>query len=416
VTITMTLAVLLTLIGPISNKLSETNMAKEISTKSGQAPNQEFGTRHPSSPPLHSGFADASPAPGTVSMNRDSLRLMIGQMILVGFRGTSVDEHSSIYRDIADRGIGGVVLFEYDVPLKKAGRNIESPEQVAALTSTLQGWAEIPLLIGIDQEGGRVTRLKEKYGFPKFVSAGYLGALDEPDSTKFYADLTATVLSNIGVNLNFAPVVDLNLNPENPIIGKIERSFSADPEIVARNAAIVVKSHSKKGIVTALKHFPGHGSSTEDTHRGLVDVSETWLDSELEPYRMLIDSGPVYAVMTAHVVNRQLDSAGVSSTLSKSVITGVLRRGMNYDNVVFSDDLQMGAIRDQYDLETVVRMAIDAGVDILTFGNNLEYQPDIAERVIEIIEGLVEKKVVTKSRIKESYRRIMSLKAKTTSR
>jgi len=350
--------------------------------------------------------------PGTASTNLDSLRAMIGQMILVGFRGTSVDEASSIFRDISDGRIGGVILFEYDVPLKKPGRNIESPEQVAALASALKGWAEIPLLIAIDQEGGRVNRLKEKYGFPKFVSAGYLGALDDPDSTKFYADLTADVLSELGINLNFAPVVDLNLNPENPIIGKIGRSFSADPETVARNAAIVVRSHDRKGIMTALKHFPGHGSSAGDTHRGLVDVTDTWQDSELQPYRMLIDSGLVHAVMTAHVVNRHLDPAGISSTLSKPTIQGVLRDGMNYDNVVFSDDLQMGAIREQYDLETVVRMALEAGVDILTFGNNLEYEPDIAERVVEIIEGLVRENVVTKSRIEESYRRIMSLKAK----
>jgi len=388
--VTTSLALLLTMIGPISN-------GHFPSVYAVQARNPEPGTRNPE--------------PGT----RDSLRLMIGQMILVGFRGVSVDEHSAIYRDIVDRGIGGVILFEYDVSLKKAGRNIESPEQVAALTSTLQEWAEIPLLIAIDQEGGRVTRLKEKYGFPKFVSAGYLGAIDNPDSTRFYADLTATVLSGIGVNLNFAPVVDLNLNPDNPIIGKIERSFSADPEVVARHAAIVVRSAAQKGVMTALKHFPGHGSSAGDTHEGLVDVSDTWRASELEPYRILIDSGLVQAVMTAHVVNRQLDPAGNSSTLSKAVITGVLRQRMNYDNVVFSDDLQMGAIRDQYDLETVVRMALDAGVDILTFGNNLKYEPDIAERVIEIIEHLVEKKVVTKSRIEESYRRIMNLKEKTSS-
>ncbi|MFC2085897.1 glycoside hydrolase family 3 protein [Bacteroidota bacterium] len=350
------------------------------------------------------------------SGSQDSLRIMIGQMLLVGFRGKSVDEQHSIFRDISERGIGGVILFDYDVPSKKSDRNIESPEQVRSLTSKLQEWSGIPLLIAIDQEGGRVNRLKERYGFPRSVSAGYLGTIDNPDSTRFYADRTASVLSEIGVNLNFAPVVDLNLNPENPIIGKIERSFSADPEVVVRNAALVVRSHTRQGIMTSLKHFPGHGSSTGDTHKGLVDVSETWQESELLPYRMLLDSGLVHGVMTAHVVNRQLDSAGASSTLSSTVIGGILREEMKYDNVVFSDDLQMGAIRDHYDLDSVVRLALEAGVDVLTFGNNSVYEPDIAARVIEIIVGLVEHKVVTKSRIEESYTRIMELKAKTAPR
>jgi beta-N-acetylhexosaminidase len=345
--------------------------------------------------------------------SEDSLRVMIGQMILVGFRGMTVDDESSIFRDITERGIGGVILFDYDVPLKKADRNIGSPDQVAALTRTLQEWAAVPLLVSIDQEGGWVNRLKEKYGFPKSVSAGYLGRLDDADSTRFYADRTAATLSDIGVNLNFAPVVDLNLNPDNPIIGKIERSFSEDPQVVSRHAAIVVRSHRDKGIATALKHFPGHGSSAGDTHRGLVDVTKTWQSLELRPYEMLIDSGLVDAVMTAHVVNRQLDAAGPSSTLSEPTITGVLRNQLGYDGVVFSDDLQMGAIADHYELETVVRLALEAGVDILTFGNNSVYEPDIAERVIRIIVNLVEQDVITKSRIEESYRRIMDLKAMT---
>ena len=355
------------------------------------------------------GFGTQHSGPGS---STDSLRIMIGQMVLVGFRGKTVTKDSSIYRDITERGIGGVVIFDYDVPTRKADRNIESPEQVAALTATLQGWAEIPLLVAIDQEGGRVNRLKERYGFPKFVSAGYLGSLDNSDSTRFYAETTARTLSEIGVNLNFAPVVDVNLNPDNPIIGGIERSFSADPKIIVHHASIVIESHRRNGVMTALKHFPGHGSSEDDTHLGLVDVSETWDEAELVPYRILIEMGLADGVMTAHVVNRQLDPGGVSSTLSNPVITGVLRRGMDFEGVVYSDDLQMGAIRKQYDLESVVAMAIDAGVDVLTFANNSVYEPDIAERVIAIVVGLVEDGLVTKSRIQQSYSRIIALKAR----
>lgn len=341
----------------------------------------------------------------------DSLRIMVGQMVLVGFRGMMVDENSSIYGDIAQRGIGGVILFDYDVPSKTPDRNIESPTQVAKLTAQLQAWASIPLLIAIDQEGGRVNRLKERFGFPKSVSAGYLGTIDDPDSTRFYAERTASTLASAGINLNFAPVVDLNTNPSNPIIGGIERSFSADPKAVATHAAIVVRAHLGRGVATALKHFPGHGSSAGDTHLGLVDVSETWVDEELLPYRMLIDSSLVFGVMTAHVVNRKLDPEGVSSTLSKPVISGTLRGEMGYSGVVYSDDLQMGAIRDHYDLPTVVAAAVQAGVDVLTFANNSVYEPDIAERAIGIILDLVEQGEVTRSRIRQSYERIMRLKA-----
>ena len=347
--------------------------------------------------------------PDTASV---SLSQMIGQMIMVGFRGKSVSEDSSIYADIVDRHIGGVVLFDYDVPNRKADRNIESPEQVAALTATLQRWADTSLLIAIDQEGGRVNRLKQEYGFPKSVSARYLGSIDNVDSTRFYAERTAEVLSELGLNVNFSPVVDLNLNPDNPIIGGIERSFSADPEEVVQHAAIVVRSHRRHGVLTALKHFPGHGSSKDDTHLGLVDVTETWEESELYPYRRLVEMGLVDAVMTAHVVNRALDTTGTSSTLSRPVIEGILRSVIGFDGVVFSDDLQMGAIRDHYELESVVYMAIEAGVDIMTFANNSVYDPEIAARVTTAVERLVSEGKVTKSRIRESYERIMSLKAR----
>ncbi|MGD8413576.1 MAG: glycoside hydrolase family 3 N-terminal domain-containing protein [Candidatus Latescibacterota bacterium] len=368
------------------------------------------GTRH--SAALRSTGASPEQARGTSHVAPGTFSDSLGQMILVGFRGKSVDRTTSIYRDIVDRNIGGVILFDYDVPLRKTDRNIESPEQVEALTSTLQSWAETPLLIAIDQEGGRVNRLKQRYGFPKSVSAGYLGSLDNPDSTRFYADQTASILSGIGVNLNFAPVVDLNVNPENPIIGKIERSFSADAGTVVEHAAIVIRSHDEQGVVTALKHFPGHGSSTGDTHLGLVDVTDTWQRSELDPYRMLVDSGLVRSVMTAHVINRQLDPSGISSTLSRPIVTGVLRSEIGFEGVVFSDDLQMGAIRDQYDLETVIREALNAGVDILTFANNSVYEPDIAERAIAIIQDLVDRGEVTEQRIRESYRRIQLLKSR----
>lgn len=339
-----------------------------------------------------------------------SLDMMIGQMILIGFRGTEVTADDPIYRDIAKHGVGGVILFEYDVASASRPRNISSPGQVRRLISTVRSWADSPLFVAIDQEGGRVDRLKSRYGFPNTVSAGRLGVLNREDSTRTHASRTAKLLDDLGFNVNFAPVVDVNLNPENPIIGGIERSFSADPAVVAAHAGWVVEEHRKHGVATVLKHFPGHGSSEKDTHLGLVDVTDTWQETELSPYRSLFGRNLADGVMTAHVVHRGLDPDGTSSTLSPVVINGLLRDSLGFDGVVFSDDLQMGAVRQHYTLEQIVASAIEAGVDVLTFGNNTVYEPDIAPRVIKIIRTLVENGQVTPARIQTSYERIMRLK------
>jgi len=352
--------------------------------------------------------------PGPAAPDSVDLDTMIGQMILVGFRGTEVTEGDPVYSDIVDRKVGGIILFEYDVPSRSRPRNIASPEQVRRLVSTLQGWSGTPLFAAIDQEGGRVDRLKERYGFPASVSAAWLGSVNREDTTRAYSSRTASLLAGLGLNVNFAPVVDVDLNPENPIIGAIERSFSPDPAVVAANAAWFIEEHRKCGVAAVLKHFPGHGSSKGDTHLGLVDVTDTWRMSELVPYKQLIDDGLVDGVMTAHVVHRGLDPSGISSTLSNLVINGLLRDSLGFNGVVFSDDLQMGAIRDHYELEEVVLHAIQAGVDVLTFGNNTVYEPDISARAIEAIRGLIAGGEVTRERIEVSYSRIMELKSRLT--
>lgn len=350
-------------------------------------------------------------AGGSASPPAD-LDTMIGQMILVGFRGTHVDSGDPVYDDIVRQKVGGVILFEYDAPSKSRPRNIASSRQVARLIGTLRGWSDLPLFVAIDQEGGRVDRLKERYGFPPTVSAAWLGELDDEDTTRVYASRTADLLAGLGINVNFAPVVDVNVNPDNPVIGGLDRSFSSDPAVVARNAAWFIEAHRRAGVATVLKHFPGHGSSRGDTHLGLVDVTDTWRREELLPYRILLSKHLVDAVMTAHVVDRRLDPEGVSSTLSRPVITGLLRDSLGFDGVVFSDDLQMGAIRDHYSLREVVARAIHAGVDVLTFANNTVYEPDIAARAVETIRELVDSGEVTPERIQVSYERIMKLKSR----
>lgn len=333
----------------------------------------------------------------------------IGQMIMVGFRGLSVADGDPVARDIRERHIGGVILFDYDVPTRTWGRNIESPGQLRALTAALRKLADVPLFIAVDQEGGRIVRLKEKAGFPPTLSQKRLAAGGDPGKTAKQADHTAKTLAGLGINLNFAPVVDLDLNPDNPVIGKLERSFSRDPVTVSRHACAVIEAHRRHGILTAPKHFPGHGSAAGDTHEGFVDVTGKWSALELEPFRALIRRGDADMIMTAHIFNGRLDPEW-PSTLSRKILTDLLRHDMGFSGVVISDDLQMKAIASRFGPETAIRRAILAGVDILLFANNSIYEEDIAVRATGMIRTLVEKGAIPQERIDESYRRIMKLK------
>jgi beta-N-acetylhexosaminidase len=342
-----------------------------------------------------------------------SLEAKIGQMLLVGFRGLKIKSHDDpIVHDIRNHHIGGVVLFNYDVARQSRVRNIQSPQQVKTLVSALQDYSEIPLLIGIDYEGGIINRLPEAYGFPKTVSHQYLGNKNNRTLTRQYATTMAKTLAELGINLNFAPVVDVNTNPDNPIIGKIERSFSPNPKIVAQHALEFIKAHREQNVLCTLKHFPGHGSSTADSHLGVADVTKTWKPIELKPYIDLIQAGEADTIMTAHVFNKQLDP-DYPATLSKSIITGRLRGELNFNGVIFSDDMQMKAIANYYGLETAIHKAIEAGIDILVIGNNTgDFVPDIAKRVATIIKQLVQSGTLSEERIDESYQRIIQLKSR----
>lgn len=337
------------------------------------------------------------------------LEQKIGQMLLIGFRGLELENHHPIIEDIRARHLGGVVLFDYDVGARSPVRNIDSPEQVQRLTTSLQDLVQVPLFIGIDQEGGKVNRLKEHFGFPPSVSAQYLGKVDQLDVTETYANQTAKTLAELGFNLNFAPTVDLNISPDNPIIGKVERSFSADAEVVIRHARQWITCHHAQGVLCTLKHFPGHGSSRHDTHLGFVDVTDTWSADELRPYQELLRSGFHDMIMTAHVFNARLDPE-FPATLSYAMLTGILREQFGYAGVIISDDMQMQAIASRYTFEKAIQHALEAGVDILTFGNNLIYNENITPHIVAIISRLVRQGTLSEQRINESYQRILRLK------
>lgn len=346
-----------------------------------------------------------------VTEQNTSLEEKIGQMLMIGFRGFSVDESEHIIRDLTEYHLGGIILFDYDVPTSTPERNIQSFQQVQALNSELQENSERFLLIAIDQEGGRVARLKPTRGFQSHVSAQYLGEINNTDSTRYYASSMSSQLDELGFNINFAPVVDLNTNPQNPVIGAIERSFSADPELVTKHASIFLNEFEKHGITGVIKHFPGHGSAWNDSHVGMADVTETWDESELLPYQNLIESNQEFAIMTAHVFNETLDSEH-PATLSKAVQTDLLRDQLGFEGVLFSDDMQMEAIRSFYGLETAIKQAINAGIDILVFGNNSVYDPEIVPKAVQIILNYVESGEISEDQIHESYERVQTLKEK----
>jgi beta-N-acetylhexosaminidase len=350
-----------------------------------------------------------------------SLRDKISQMLIIGFDGKSIAENADIVIAIEKQHIGGVVLFDYNQTKKQFDKNIESPQQLRKLAADLQQLNDktekksnrppLPLLISIDYEGGdRATRLQPSKGFPKTQSAATIGKMDFADVHPIAEEMSDT-LKEGGINLNFAPVVDVNVNPESPVIGRIGRSFSEDPVTVAAYASIYSKHYLDKHIQCAYKHFPGHGSATGDSHEGFVDVSETWQPKELEPYKKLFgQKNACGMVMTAHIVNRQLDESASPATLSYKILTDLLRKKLLFNGVIITDDLQMKAISEHYSLEQVVVMAVNAGADMLLFGNQLVSTPQDPKIVIDLIESKVKTGEISAQRIDDAYQRIVGLK------
>jgi beta-N-acetylhexosaminidase len=334
----------------------------------------------------------------------DSLDIKIGQMILVGFPGTEVD---SAVLEAVKRGMAGsIILFEKNVPKTATAFN-----PLKKIIWTYQKAAPIPLLVSIDQEGGRVNRLKDKYGFPKSITADAMGKSKSLDSVRFYAESIASNLAGLGINVNFAPDVDVAVNPSNPVIVKTGRSFSSQADSVTLLAREYIRAHRQFGVITVLKHFPGHGSSQEDTHYGVADVTKYWKSYELSPYRALLASGDVDGVMSAHIVNRNLEPKGLPGTLSKRVLDSLLRKNLGYRGVVFSDDMHMHAISKNFGLEEAIKLGINAGIDILCFANNVpEAERVTVPQVHGIIKKMVQRGDISMNRINESFKRVMTLK------
>lgn len=332
----------------------------------------------------------------------------LGQLLLVGFHGTTVDDNPTLERLLCDTRVGGVVVF---------GRNVVDAAQLARLTGALRDRAREctgrPLLVAVDAEGGAVMRLAPRGGWTATLPAEELGRANDVTQTELEARRIGGMLREAGINWNLAPVVDVGYNPANTVIVGAGRSFSADPRVVTEQARAFVRGMREAGVLTALKHFPGHGSSFADSHLGFVDVTDTARPNvEFQPYRELIADGLADSVMTAHVVNRWLDPV-YPATLSRRTIDGLLRRDLGFHGAVVSDDLRMGAIEQHYGMVEAALLALRAGVDLLLIADDQLPGGDSASAttLAALRQALADGRLRA-ARVAEALERVAALKAR----
>ncbi len=346
------------------------------------------------------------------TLNAKTLDQKIANMFMVGFYGTKVSKSSMIIKDICTRGLGGVLLFDRHPTKRNQAKNISSPSQLKRLTSDLSNACDRQPLIAVDQEGGKVQRLRVKDGFyGRYSRASALGSQTMDIAKDVYSKM-ADELRSVGINYNLAPVADLAVNRQNGVIYKLGRSYGSRADRVAMFNKIFINAMNSRGVLTSLKHFPGHGSSLGDTHKGFVDVTDRWSRVELEPFESVIRSGKADSIMVAHVFNRKIDTKYPAS-LSKKTIKGLLRGELGYDGVVITDDLQMRAISRHYSLEETIRLAINAGVDILLFGNQLDPKHEVTlVKLVSITKKLLSQGKISRRSIEQANRRIDRMRSK----
>lgn len=329
-----------------------------------------------------------------------SLEEKVGQFFQIGFMGTYVTE--DIKKMIEENFIGGIIYFN---------RNIESIQQLADLSNQLQNIAisnssGLPLFISTDQEGGIVNRLKGATHFPGQMA---IAATQSVELAKTVAKASARQLKAAGLNMNFAPVLDINNNPDNPVIGT--RSFGGTPQLVAELATAYISGMQSEGIIACGKHFPGHGDTDTDSHLSLPVINhslERLQEVELYPFIEAIKSG-LECIMTAHIYFPAIEKReGIPATLSHSVLTGLLRRKLNYKNLIITDCMEMKAIIDTFGTVEASVMAIEAGSDMVLISHSVD---KVSESIRAVIKA-VQQGRISENRINKSLERILKLKNK----
>jgi beta-N-acetylhexosaminidase len=343
--------------------------------------------------------------------SRSMPALDLSSLLLVGFSGTEVSGNRELEELLCVVRVGGLILF---------ARNIIDAEQVARLTRdardarrTCGGGA---LLIATDAEGGQVMRLGPNAGYTPTLSHQELGSGNDLALTELEARRIGRMLSEAGIGWNLAPVVDVGYNPANPVIVRHARSFGASPVLVTDHARAYILGMHAEGVLTTLKHFPGHGSSFEDSHLGFVDVTDTaYPDVEMLPYRILIAEGLADSVMTAHVFNRRMDPR-YPATLSRPTIHGLLRTELRFRGVVVSDDLRMGAIEKQWGLADAAVLALRADVDLLLIADDrLPDGRSAAATALGALRRALAKRGLDQKQVAAAIQRVAALRARAAS-
>lgn len=347
--------------------------------------------------------------PSNSSVAQLSLEEKVGQLLMVHFHGEEANEEAR--RFIQELHVGGIIYYNW-------GNGLHRPLQVARLSQGLQRMAQVPLLLAVDQEGGAVNRLKE--GFTRFPSNYALGLTGEYQWGKACARMIGQELKAVGISLNLAPVVDVYTNPANPVIGI--RAFSSDPLKVSAWASAFLQGYQEAGIAAALKHFPGHGDATVDSHEALPIISKSrdQLElCELLPFRSLAAQADV--ILTAHLMFPALDPVDCT-TFSKKIVTDVLRKQLNFQGVVMTDSLAMEGILSQCSsLEEAVLRSFEAGHDMILLGgkqllatqNGLEFSFEEVKRVCLAFIEAVKSGRIPENKVDEAVARILALKQKT---
>lgn len=326
-----------------------------------------------------------------------SIEEKIGQMVIAGLEGYSLDVNSR--KMIEEHLVGGIIIF---------GKNVESSDQLLALINSIKeanSKNRIPIFISVDEEGGSVSRMPKE--IKKLPTSGKIGQLNDKELSYNIGSILGEELKMFGFNMDFAPVLDINSNPKNPVIG--DRAFGADFKIVSDLGVQTMKGIQSEGVISVVKHFPGHGDTSVDSHIGLPTIDhdlERLKDFELMPFKEAIEND-ADAVMVAHILLTNIDPKYPSS-LSKTIITDLLRKDLGFEGVVVSDDMTMGAIVENYEIGDAAIKAINAGSDIILVAHGFEN----SLTVINSIKEALTKGTLSEERLNESIYRILKLKEK----
>ena len=332
-------------------------------------------------------------------ITRAEVASMVGPLLILGLPAKSPDDDSAqiLARQIQQGKVGGSILLRH---------NIQDRDSVLALTNLFMR-ADPQVLNAVDQEGGLVQRLSKELGFTRLPRARWVATnFSRQQARELYFE-AGEEMRRAGFNLNLAPSVDWH-DPQNPVIGKHGRSFGSHQEIIERYATSFIEGMQRAGLAATLKHFPGHGTSQGDSHNGFVDITSTWTEKELEPFRRLAAQAPL--VMGGHLFHPRFSDGELPITFSTRALQSELRDHLGFSGAIITDDLDMGAIRKTYSVEDAVVRSLQAGNDLLLMSNSLKYDPDLPDKTVDWVLSAIKDHRLDIARLRDAHQRVVRLK------